>query len=444
MDRRALLAATGALAVAALAGCIGDGGPETDDNGGTVHDDTHDLPDPSGTPTNDPVVTEEALRGLAKDNAGFGMDVFHGAVEGTENLFFSPYSISVALAMTYAGARGETAAEMEAVLRIADPDTIHEHFGALQHALADRETTRDPGADDDEAVDAFVLRVANALWGQDGVAFDPAFLELVEGYYGAGIAELDFADDPDGERQRINAWVAEQTEDRIEELLPEGSIDPTTVLVLTNAIYFLASWESEFDPDDTEEGTFHALDGGESTVPFMHQQVRTNYADLADATAVELPYVGGEVSMVFIVPDAGAYEAFEDDLTADVLFDVFDELSDHTGELVVPQFEIDSQLALSKLLADLGMETSFTQGADFTGMVEDGGGAIFIDDVHHEAVVTVDEEGTEAAAATAVTMVTSAPPDWGTLRLDRPFLFCIRDRSTDAVLFLGRVADPGA
>ena len=445
MDRRALLTTTGALPLVLLAGCIGNDAAGSGDDMTDGGDDVDNpIPDPSGTPGLRADVSDEALRSLANDNADFGVEVYREAAKNDENLFLSPYSISVALAMTYAGARGDTATEMETVLRFNDPDTVHERFGGLQQALIDRETTDDPGADDDAEVDAFKLRVANALWGQAGVPFAQDFQELIEDYYGAGIAEMAFADDPDGERDRINAWIADQTEDRIEELLPQGSITAQTVLVLTNAIYFLASWESEFDPDETEDGTFYTLDGGESTVPFMTQSARTNYAAIDGAQAVELPYVGGEVSMVFIVPEAGEFEAFETDLSADVLFETFDRLGDHTGELIVPQFEIESELALRQLLTDLGMEVPFSQAADFTGMFDAGGEGVFIDDVYHDAFVTIDEEGTEAAAATAVTMTVSAPPDWGTLRLDRPFLFCIRDRPTDAILFLGRVVDPAA
>ena len=425
MDRRALLSATGALALASLTGCLaGDTNPI-----GNSDDISH-------SPNVNPEIPTEGLQALAYDNADFGLTLYRTlAAEDQNNLFLSPYSISVALAMTYAGARGTTAEEMADVLRFTD-DEVHEAFASLHHELEAREETEDG----DNAVDAFKLRIANALWGRKGESFSAEFLDHVADYYGGGLEEADFAADPDGERERINDWVAQQTEDRIEDLLPPGSIDPSTVLVLTNAIYFLASWESEFDPDDTHEGSFTTLAGEEETVSLMHQDIRTNYAKIGGAEAIELPYVGGEVSMVLVLPEDGTFESFDASFEVDVLFDLFSELSDHTGSLVLPKFEIETEFALSEVLKDLGMETPFASDADFSGMFENGNA--WIDDVYHDAFVTIDEEGTEAAAATAVTMMDSAPPDWGELRFDRPFLFCIRDRPTNSVLFLGRVVDP--
>lgn len=434
MDRRDLLAATGALAVAAVAGCLGDNG---DDPGGGADDDDDD--DQTG-PSNG---TDETLQVLARDNAAFGLDLYRElSAESDESLFLSPYSISVALAMTYLGAEGETASEMADVLRF--DESVHEAFEEMASALDAREETEDDalGDEDPDTVDAFKLRVANALWGREGESFAEDFLDDTERYYGAGLNEADFMGDPDGERERINDWVADQTEDRIEDLLPPGSIDANTVLVLTNAIYFLASWLSEFDPEDTEEGTFERLDGTETTAPFMSQDLETPYAEVDGTQAIELPYVGGEVSMVLLLPPAGELESFEADLDAEQLFDMFDSLSAHTGMLELPRFEVETEFELATALKGLGMTRAFGSEADFGGMFEEDGGA-WIDEVYHDAFVTVNEEGTEAAAATAVVMTDSAPPDWGELRFDRPFLFCIRDRPTDAVLFLGRVGDPG-
>ncbi len=440
MDRRHLLLATGALATATLAGCLSDDGTEPDD---TADD---GIDNPSGEPRARPDIPEAELSALAADNAAFGMELYRRlGAEDADNLFLSPYSISVALAMTYAGARGETATQMEETLRFTDGQHVHPIFGALQHELTAREETEDQvmGADEEpESVDAFKLRIANALWGREGEQFAEAFVELVADYYGAGLAEADFMGDPEGERERINGWVADQTEERITELLPPGSIDANTVLVLTNAIYFLASWQSEFDPADTAEETFHTLDDGESSVPFMYQNLRTPYAALDDLEALELPYVGEEVSMVLILPQADAFEAVESSLDGDRLLEIFDALGDYTGDLYLPNFEVETEFALSEVLMDLGMEIPFGDGADFSGMFEHGGAGVFIDDVYHDAFVTIDEEGTEAAAATAVVMSESAPPDWGELRFDRPFIFCIRDRPTNSVLFLGRITDP--
>jgi len=316
-------------------------------------------------------------------------------------------------------------------------DGIHAAFDALERALEARETAGDPVGR--EEVDAFQLAVANAVWGREGVPFDRESRDVLGRHYGAGLREAAFAGDPDGERERINGWVADNTEDRIEELLPPAAITRQTVLVLTDAIFFMASWAREFDPEDTSEGTFTAPDGSTAAVPFMRQELRTPYATFPGGEAVELPYVGGDVSMVLLRPDEGTFASFEQSLTADRLFGIFDELSDARGDLAVPRFEVETSTALSGPLSELGMPAAFGSGANF----EEDGGDLAIDEVYHDAFVTVDEEGTEAAAATAVVVDESVPPDRGELRFDRPFLCCIRDRPTDAVLFLGRVVDAG-
>lgn len=449
MDRRELLAASGALAALALAGCTTDD-PDSDENGngngnGDPDPDSDldaDGGDTDNSPSGEPTVDDERLAQLAADNVAFALDL-HDKIAASDggNQFFSPYSISVALAMTFAGARGDTREEMRETLRYTLGEDVHPAFDDLRAVLESRKTTTDPV--DEEEVDAFQLAVANALWGREEFPFAEAFLATLEEQYGAGLRRADFAGDAGGERERINSWVADATEERIEDLLPPGSITPQTVMVLTNAIYFLASWRDQFDPADTEDGTFTALDGSESTVPFMSQELRTNHASLPGAEAVELPYVGEAVSMVLILPEEGEFEAFERDLDADTLFGIFDELSDARGTVAMPKFEIDTELQLSDTLRGMGMPTAFSSDANFAGMVEGDGGGPWIDEVYHDAFVTVDEDGTEAAAATAVVMEESAPPEWGEVRLDRPFLFCIRDRPTDAVLFLGRVTDAG-
>ena len=434
MNRRAILSLSGALAATALAGCTGN--PQTPADGTPT--DTPTDESPSSTPT----VDDERLAKLAADNAAFALDL-HKQVVGTQggNQFLSPYSISVALAMAVAGARGTTCEQMRETMHYTLGEEIHPAFADLRATLESRETTTDSEGD---AVDAFQLSVANAIWGQEGYPFAEDYLALLEQHYGSGLREADFDSQPDAERQRINEWVADATEDRITDLLPQGSIRPQTVLVLVNAIYFLAGWRRPFDPAKTEDGTFAALDGTQSTVPFMHQTIRTNYAELTNAQALELPYVGEEVSMVLLLPDEGKFEAFERDLTTDQLFGIFDEMSDAQGDLAFPKFEYRTKVELKKALSEMGMPDAFSGAADFTGMVEGTEADLFIDEVYHQAFVSVDEEGTEAAGATAAVVAeVSAPPSWNELRFDRPFLFCIRDRPTGAILFFGRVVDAG-
>ena len=432
MDRRDLLARSGALALAALAGC--SGALRAPGANGDVGPDL---------PSGEPAVDDDQLAELATGNATFALDLHRQlASDSTANQFLSPYSISVALAMTYAGARGETETQMRETLQYTLGEDVHAAFETLAAELEERSTTQDPV--EDETVDAFQLAVANALWGREGYPFSDSYQSLVESHYGDGLRRADFAGDPAGERERINEWVAERTEDRIENLLPQGSLTPATVLVLTNAIYFMASWQFEFDPADTEAGSFRALDGSTATVPMMRQNLRTNYANVSGAQAIELPYVGEEVSMVLIVPDEGEFESFEQGLDAEGLFGIFDALGDATGDIRMPRFEFESDVQLSDVLSELGMPVAFGGDANFDGMVEGGGGDLWIDEVYHKAFVSVDEEGTEAAAATAVVMEESMPAVSFDLTLDRPFVFVIRDRPTDAVLFLGRVTNAGA
>ncbi|MGB9956272.1 serpin family protein [Haloferax prahovense] len=447
MNRREMLALSGALAASTIAGCTGDGqsAAETETETTTTATATTDAPTETPNdepPTGEPSVDDEQLAALAAGNAEFALDLHRQvASEQGGNQFLSPYSISVALAMTYAGARGTTREQMEATLNYTLGEDVHPAFADLRAALEERETTRD--WDGGEA-DAFRLAVANALWGREGFAFSDAFLDRLESNYGAGLRRADFAGDPDGERARINEWVADQTEGRIEDLLPAGSVTPDTVLVLTNAIYFMAQWAHTFDPEDTEDGTFTALDGSESTVPLMRQELKANYADLPNAKAVELPYVGRDVSMVLLLPDEGEFESFEQSLTASRLFGVFEEMRERIGDVVLPRFEFETEVQLSEALSNLGMPAAFDSNADFGGMAEGDGANLAIDEVFHKSFVSVDEEGTEAAAATGVVVESSLPPSWGELRFDRPFLFCIRDRPTDAILFYGRVVDAGA
>jgi len=403
-------------------------------------DETDGADEPTG---NGPAVDEAALSELARDNAAFALDL-HGALADAEggNLFLSPYSVSAALAMVYAGARGETETRMRETLRYASGEDVHPAFAGLRDALESRATAERPI--EDEEVDAFRLAIASAVWGRGDYPFAGSYLDLLEEYYGAGLRRAAFADDPGGARDRINEWVAGETNEQIEDLLPEGALDPSTVLVLANAVYFAAGWEFAFDPDDTESGTFAALDGTGSAVPMMHQHLKTNYASFDGGEAVELPYTGGEVSMVLVLPDEGRFEAFERDLDADALDDLFEALGEAEGDLRLPRFEYETGVQLSTVLSDLGMEIAFESGADFGGMVDGESAGLRIDEVYHEAFVSVDEEGTEAAAATAAVVEESLPPASFDLTFDRPFLFCIRDRPTGAVLFLGRVVDAGA
>ena len=374
---------------------------------------------------------------LVAGNNQFAIDLYHVLFDKRGNLFYSPYSISLALAMTYAGARGETQQQMADVLRFTLPqELLHPAFNALDQALASRgETLKEE--------QRFRLNIANAIWGQQDFDFLAAFLDTLAQNYGAGLRVLDFVKAPDDARQTINQWVEEETEDKIKDLLPAGSISSDTRLVLSNAIYFNAAWKYPFEESITQDGPFHLLDGSEVTVPMMRESERLGYAQGAGLQAVELPYVGGELSMVILLPAAGRFEEFVEGLDGRQLEAVLADMSRIEVQLTMPRFEYESGFRLKDALRRLGMTDAFGGEADFSGMT--GGLDLFISDVYHKAFVAVDEEGTEAAAATAVVMdLTAAPGTPVEVKVDRPFVFLIRDIESGAILFLGHVVNPAA
>ena len=356
------------------------------------------------------------------------------------NLVFSPYSAAVALAMALNGARGDTAAQMEAVLHADIAGDLNTGFNALDAALAQRPTTYDRG---DGTTDSLELSTANALWGQDGVAFLDAFLESLAAGYGAGVRIVDFAGDTEGSRQAINDWVGDQTRTRIPELIPRGVLSSATRLVLTNAIYLKAPWLLPFRDGATTDLPFHRLDGSSVDVPLMELGFKLQYTEGDGYQAFELPYINNELAMLVIVPDEGSFSSFESDLDGQTLARIARRLSEAQVNLRFPRFEFRTQLPLAQTLSELGMPLAFdASAADFSGIL--GSRDLFISAVIHEAFIAVDEQGTEAAAATAVAFDESAAALFVELDVDRPFLFAIRDRETGVVLFLGRIVDPSS
>lgn len=369
----------------------------------------------------------------------FALDLYRHAAGSEGNLFFSPYSAHVALAMTLAGARGETAEEMAKVLRLEG--TGDEAFGALAEALAEASKRGDR--------ELFQLSVANALWGQRGFPFDAGYIRLLEGTYRAKFEALDFARATEAARAAINRWTAERTANKIPELLAEGILHPLVRLVLTNAVYFRSAWEHPFEPGDTKEGPFRLADGRTVQVPFMRQTARLAFAEGGGFQAVEIPYAGGGLAMVVVLPEeAGGLTEIEREIAR--LPERLETLDPKRPgavrpvDLSIPRFRIERELPLKALLQAMGMKLAFDRmKADFSGMT--GARDLFISKAVHKAFVDVDERGTEAAAATAVVMALRGPAKPETpvvFRADRPFLFLIRERSTGAILFLGRVLDP--
>ena len=381
---------------------------------------------------------EQAL--VVEGNSAFAFALYQALKGGEGNLFYSPYSISVALAMTYAGARGETARQMaDALGFLLEQERLHPAFNWLDAELA----ARGEGARGKDG-EGFRLNIINAIWGQKDYEFLTAFLDVLAQSYGAGLRILDFINETEKSRLTINDWVSDRTEGRIEDLIPQGVIDEWTRLVLTNAIYFNAAWQYPFDKKMTADGQFYLLGGGQVTVPMMKQVQFFGYAEGAGYQAVELPYDGDELSMVILLPASGNFEAFEEGLQAQQVSDIMSSLQPAHIALTMPRFEFDSQFSLKDALVGMGMRDAFSpDDADFSGM--DGRTRhpkLFIENVVHKAFVAVDEAGTEAAAATAVIVGISSMP--GEITIDRPFIFLIRDIKTGAIIFIGRVMDPGA
>jgi len=384
-----------------------------------------------------PDATAEELSQLARDNAAFAWDFYREAATPGENLFLSPYSISVALAMTWAGAGGNTETEMANAMHfMLAQDRLHNAFNAL-----DLELQKRAEAESADAPLPFRLNVTNAIFGQVGFAFLDPFLDTLARDYGAGIRLLDFVSETEESRLAINQWVSDRTEQRIEELLAPGILDAMTRLVLVNAIYFTASWSEPFEEAKTRDASFRRLDGSEVMVPTMHQGVETVYGEGESFQAAELPYDGQQLAMLVLVPDEGTFAQFEQALSASKVDEIRTGLSDHLVDLAFPKFSFRSSIPAKAPLQALGMVEAFDAGkADFSGMTETL--PFYIQDVAHQAFIAVDERGTEAAAATAVIAGTTSAPPPATLTVDRPFVFAIIDRTTGATLFVGRVLDP--
>jgi serpin B len=368
----------------------------------------------------------------------FAFDLYAQLAARKGNLFYSPQSISTALAMTWAGARGETAAQMAKTLRLpADrlekPESIH---AANAKLLAGLSAAREK--------QGYELSAANALWGQKGYAWLPDFLGVVKTNYGAGLEEVDFVKNAEGARQTINLWVEKETREKIKDLIPPGVLDPMTRLVLTNAIYFKGDWDHAFKKDRTNDEDFFAEGGRKVKAPMMNQSEQFGYMDGGEFQALEMPYKGDALSMVVLLPKKeDGLAALEKTLSAEKVAGWIGELRNRKVQVTVPKFKTTAQFMLADTLKALGMPLAFDPDkADFSGM--DGKRDLFISAVIHKAFVDVNEEGTEAAAATAVVMkMRSAPAEPPPVfRADHPFLFLIRDKRSGCILFLGRVVNP--
>ncbi|HRX85299.1 MAG TPA: serpin family protein [Phycisphaerae bacterium] len=365
---------------------------------------------------------------LAQSNRAFALALYD--VLGDEgNIFYSPYSISTALAMTYAGARNQTAEEMARALHFdLPPQRLHKAFAELMQ--------RDQTVSGEKGIE---LAIANALWGEKSITFREDFLDLTRQYYGAGLRQVDFAHDTEAARRTINAWVADHTEDKIDELLKPADVDAGTALVLTNAVYFKGLWLEQFDAEMTDDMPFHLAGGKTIDVETMTQSAKLRMYNAENVRVLCLPYQGEKMSLVVILPnEVDGLAKLMQSLSPSAVEGWITQAQRQQVTVFLPKFKLESRIDLNAGLGKLGMNAAFSGAADFSGMAKDQ--KLAISRVIHEACVEVSEEGTEAAAATGVVMMRTAISP--TFRADHPFLFLIRNDLTGSWLFLGRLSAP--
>jgi serpin B len=374
------------------------------------------------------------IASLAEGNTAFALDLYARLKSADDNLFFSPYSISTCLAMTYAGARGDTAAQMVKTLHFdTNQNQLAASFGELQRQLnTEQEKKR------------IELNIANGLWGQKDHPFLPAYLDLAKQSYGANLEQVDFRTHADTAQTEINDWVSQRTKGKITDLIQPGVLGPATRLVLVNAIYFKGRWDKEFDKHNTTNAPFSVTPDQKLEVPLMKLTADYKYAEVEGLQLLELPYAGDDLSMVVLLPrDVDGLKDVENLLNEQSLNHWLSQAREQKVAVLLPKFKLTAQFSLAKPLGEMGMTDAFSPRADFSGM--DGERDLFISAVVHKAFVDVNEEGTEAAAATGVVMRMNAvmrPRPTPIFRADHPFIFLIRDSHSGSILFLGRLVDP--
>jgi serpin B len=378
--------------------------------------------------------TVEGGQAIIQANNEFAFDLYPrlSTKNADENIFYSPYSILVALTMTYEGAKGTTAKEMQSVLHIPDDADIRRpNFARIYNAINEQEKE-------------YALSTANALWAQRDFMFLKEYTNTIETYYGGRVTNCDFIGAPEQARETINTWVADNTNQKIKDLIPRGVINDGTRLVLTNAIYFKGTWVLQFDESETFEEDFHTGAGNTVKVPMMRltgPDARFKYAATDELQILELPYKGEDLAMYILLPRGKDLSAIEGSLNPDALSGWQGMLREQRVHIFIPKFKFTTKYFMGQTMGDMGMPTAFSSNADFSGMT--GSRDLFISEVIHQAFVEVNEEGTEAAAATGVVMeITAVQPEMPVFRADHPFVFIIQDIETENILFMGRVCDP--
>lgn len=390
-------------------------------------------PTPEPVPVaNDKGATPAGINSVISANDQFALDLYSQLKNSEGNIFFSPYSISTALAMTYEGARGKTADEMQAVFHFpTDGNLRKSSFAAIHNQL------NKPDA-------KYKLNIANALWAQNDYKFLNDYLTTLQQYYAGKATNVDFKNSTEEARQTINKWVESKTNNKIKDLFPQGSLNNMTRLVLTNAIYFKGTWIKQFEKSQTKDEDFRVSSTDTIKVPMMRRtdkNAKFNYAETDNLQILEMPYEGDKLSMMILLPKNDSLSSLESSLTLEKINDWRSKLKEQRVDVFMPKFTFDTKYFMNDTLAKMGMPTAFTNAADLSGM--DGTQNLLIQKVIHQAFVDVNEEGTEAAAGSGVSVgLKSIAPQTTIFRADHPFVFAIQDKDNGNILFLGRVVNP--
>lgn len=375
------------------------------------------------------------IRPVVKGNNEFAFELYHRLSAAQGNLFLSPYSISTALAMTSAGARGKTAEQIQEVFHFPPQDQLHPALAELRQEI-----------NGTSGKQKYQLSTANALWGAKSYPFRPEFLKLVKDEYGADLTNLDFAGDTEGARQTINRWVEKETHDKIRDLIARGVLTADTRLVLTNAVYFKGTWDLPFKKDRTQDQPFRASGGAKPKVPLMYQAAPFGYAETDDYQALQMSYAGNRLALLVLLPKRDDLRGLEKQLSASFVAGLVGKMGHEQVIVNLPRFKTTAEFELSDALKAMGMPLAFSDAADFSGMTVSRQESLMLSKVIHKAFVDVNEEGTEAAAATAViarpTAALARPKPVPIFQADHPFVYLIRDVRNGSVLFLGRLSDP--
>lgn len=391
------------------------------------------------TPVDDTEPTEEVMNTIAEGNNTFAFDLYSQLAKESEddNIFFSPYSLSVAITMTYEGAKEKTAEEIRSVLHIAEDDAQRRaNIASIYNDINKKDNK-------------YTLSTANALWAHKNYPILKDYSDTIERYYGGKITNLDFVNEQEESRKTINAWIEDHTNNKIKDLISQGVLSENTRLILTNAIYFKGTWKKQFEKKNTRDEDFTIRPGQKVKIPMMSligDDTNFNYAETEELQILEMPYEGEEISMLILLPKEKSLQILEESISYQRLSDYKNMLREQRVNVYIPKFTFETKFTMARTLKNMGMVSAFTSpelpdGADFSGI--DGEKKVFIQNVIHQAFVEVNEEGTEAAAATAIGIgITSIGTEIPTFRADHPFIFIIQQKNTGNILFFGRVNDP--